>query len=263
MKQIITFLMMTFLFHHAIAQDYTPATCANVINGEEGMGYEVSGEVTFIERTVEGFYGRIWEVSDETGSLRITDINFPDYSLELLGVGSDITIQGTRKTVDNVVELTDCHIVKYSYMPLDVDEVGTFSAGGGTLLVVGNCNGDNHNLSIDYDKEENHWLSFQPADDMVGGIEYGTFYYYFTATANEGEYRSAIVTFSTTRHGKTYAEEVVISQKGANPEAIRMVGCGGCGSKKPQEVYDLFGHKKNVMSSGKIFVQGGRKKILK
>ena len=263
MKQIISFLMMTFLFHHAIAQDYTPATCANVINGEEGMGYEVSGEVTFIDMSVEDYYSRTWEISDETGSLRITAINFPEYSLELLGVGSDITIQGTRKTVDNVVELTDCHIVRYSYMPLKVHEVGTFPAEGGTLLVVGNCNGDNHILSIDYDKEEYCWLSFQRADDMVGGIEYGTFYYYFSATANEGEFRSAIVTFSTTRNGKTYSEEIVISQKGVNPDVIRMVGCGGCGAKKPQEVYDLFGHKKNVMSSGKIFVQGGKKIILK
>lgn len=260
MKQFISILMMIFWVNHANAQDYTPATCTEVTNGEEGVGYEVIGVVTFIDMSVEDYYSRSWEVSDETGSLRITAINYPDYSLELLGVGSDITIQGTRKTVDDVVELTDCHIVKYSYMPLSIHEVGTFSAGGGTMLVVGNCNGDNHILSIDYDKEENYWLSIQRADDMVGGIEYGMFFYYFTATANEGEFRSAVVTFSTTRRGKTFAEDVVISQKGANPEVIRMVGCDSYG---PQGIYDLLGQKKTVMNSGHIYVSEGKKVILK
>ena len=260
MKQIITFLTISSLALQTNAQDYTQATCAEVIGGEEGKGYEVSGTVTFIDMSVEDYNSRIWEVSDETGSLRITDINFPDFSLELLGVGSDITIQGIRKTADNVVELIDCYIVRYSYIPLAVTEVEPFPAEGGTLLIVGTCNGDNHILSIEYDREENYWLSFQPADDMVGGIEYGTFYYYFTATANEGEYRSAIVTFSTTRHGKTYAEEVVISQKGANPEAIRMIGYDSNGSK---DIYDVLGQKKSVTNCGQIYLQGGRKIILK
>lgn len=92
------------------------ATCKEVIDGQDGTIYRVTGVVKEIKNTT---YGN-WYLEDETGTIYIygtVDENgqYPRYSSwESFGinVGNTITVQGPKLTYNNYVELVDVRVLK-------------------------------------------------------------------------------------------------------------------------------------------------------
>lgn len=254
MKKFLCFVIAACLAQLSVGQEYTKATCAEVNNGEDGLSYEVTGVITHIESADNDYHDLPWKVSDETGTILINDVDLSKpYYLGLLGIGSDIVIKGIRKTESSAVGLSGCEIVEFGPTALRVYGVEEIPAEGGQILVHGVENGEG--LVIGYDKEKADWLTYE-STDIMGGSEMGGFYYYFTATVNEGAPRSAAVTFSTTKLGTTYTNEITISQKGKEPTAVSIVGHD---AELPQNIYNLNGQTQVTKFRGQIVVRNGKK----
>lgn len=258
MKKFLFFIIAACLAQHSVGQEYTKATCADVNSGEDGLGYEVTGVITHIESADNDYHDLPWRVSDETGTILINEVDLTKpYYLELLGIGSDIVIKGIRKSESGAVGLTGCEIVEFGPTALRVYGVEEIPAEGGQILVHGVENGEG--LVIGYDKEKAGWLTYE-STDIMGGSETGGFYYYFTATANEGAPRSATVSFSTTKLGTTYTNEITISQNGKEPTAVSFVGQD---AELPLNTYNLNGQTQVTMSRGLIIVRNGKKMFVR
>ena len=93
--------------------DAVEATCAQIIAGEEGTVFRVTGTCTEIKNTV---YGN-WMLKDETGEVYIYGTldaqgatkNFSSLGIE---VGDVITVKGPKKTYNGTVELVDVTVEK-------------------------------------------------------------------------------------------------------------------------------------------------------
>lgn len=89
-----------------------PSTCAQVIAGDDGKLYQVTGTVTGIANTT---YGN-WYLQDETGEIYIYgtvdasgSYNWSSFGIE---VGDIVTVQGPKTTYNGTVELVDVSVVK-------------------------------------------------------------------------------------------------------------------------------------------------------
>lgn len=113
MKKSLLSLLVAFAAQFVFAQDYTKATCAEVIAGEDGTLYEVTG---WVSKVLNKTYGN-WDLTDETGSIYVYGTldaegnkkNFASLGIE---VGDTVTVRGPKKTYNATIELLDVTVVE-------------------------------------------------------------------------------------------------------------------------------------------------------
>ena len=187
------------------------ATCAEVIAGPDSKTYRVTGVVTSIANTT---YGN-WYLDDGTGQIYIYGTldskggtkNFLSWGLE---VGDEITVEGPKTTYNGTVELVDVTVIKINKSLIKVEEVSStdpIPAEGGEVNVKLSVKGNGFFVNIPEDAKS--WLVMS----SMGPGEVT-----FRALPNEGDYRKATVTFSTTDGKKNYTAETTIAQE-AMPNA--------------------------------------------
>ena len=93
-------------------QSVVTATCQDVINGQDGVVYQVKGKCTNILNTT---YGN-WDLEDETGTIRIygtldAEGNTKNFASLGIEVGDIVTVQGPRKDYNGTIELTDVTVI--------------------------------------------------------------------------------------------------------------------------------------------------------
>ena len=204
-KQRINLIQMT---QKAEAQ---LVTCAEVINGTEGVTYRVKGVCTSIANTT---YGN-WDLTDETGSVYIygtldakgSTKNFTSWGME---VGDIVTVEGPMKNYNGTIELVDVTVISIEKSLIKVEELSTteaLPAEGGEVTATITCKGQGIGVTIP--DEAKSWL-------LISGLTPGTVT--FSVLPNEGDYRKTTVTFTTTDGQKEYTAQATIAQE-AKPNA--------------------------------------------
>lgn len=209
MKRIIALLALFIPALAILADDggtqFVAATCQQVIDGEDGVVYRVTGRVKSILNTT---YGN-WYLEDETGELYIYGTvdaagNYPrSSSLDDFGiiVGETITVQGPKNTYGNMPELVDVVIVQ-PLMLLSENRINiNYKETEATVNLY--SAGDSYEVEI---PEGVSWVSVK---EQTSGM-------YPSVTLhideNKGQSRVATVTFSTTVNGKQHSVMVTITQ---------------------------------------------------
>lgn len=216
----------------------SPSTCKDVIAGDDGVSFKVTGAITSIENTHYGnfhmddgtgeiyIYGTLDKKGNANSSSNSYDnLNDPNYASSWdLSVGDVITVQGPKKTYNETVELVDVTVVNIVKSLIsvesvdygvDADEVAleALPLEGGEVVVTLANKGEGITVSVPSDAQS--WLP-------ISAISTGTTTVVkFSVPANEGGDRDATVTFKTVAGGKEYSAEAKISQKGA----IKEVSC--------------------------------------
>ncbi len=113
-------------------QSVVTATCQDVINGQDGVVYQVKGKCTNILNTT---YGN-WDLEDETGTIRIygtldAEGNTKNFASLGIEVGDIVTVQGPRKDYNGTIELTDVTVISI--------EKGSTPGPNPEEVVVGTC----------------------------------------------------------------------------------------------------------------------------
>lgn len=193
------------------------ATCADVIAGEDGTVFRVTGTCT---RIANWDYGN-WYLADETGEIYIYGTLDKDgnagknQSIDAWGieVGDIITVEGPKTTYNGKVELVNVTVMEikksmmtvYSVIPEDA----TIAVSGGDVQVTLLYRGSDCKVNIP--DEAKGWLSItehktelaSPTRDRVT----------FHADSNSGEARSATIVFTTTFEGTSYMASLTITQE--------------------------------------------------
>lgn len=186
-------------------------SCAEVLAGVDGKTYRVSGVCTKIVSTI---YGN-WYLADDTGEVYIygtlnkgEEKKFAslDPSIE---VGDEVTVEGPKTTYNGTVELVNVTVVNVNKSLVKVDSIlRVIPKDGGEFKAFLTCKGDG--LSIDIPELDKTWLSVTGINISGQSAEVT-----FRATANEGGIRNTTLVFNTTKSGKTYSSETIISQEGS------------------------------------------------
>ena len=209
MKRIIALLALFIPALAILADDggaqFVAATCQQVIDGEDGVVYRVTGRVKSIVNTT---YGN-WYLEDETGELYIfgtvdSNGNYPrSTSWDEFGiiVGETITVQGPKNTYANKPELVDVVIVQ-PFMLLSESRINVnYKETDATVNLY--SAGDSYEVEI---PEGVTWVTVK---EQTSGL-------YPSVTLhideNKGQSRVANVTFSTTVNGKQYSVLVTVTQ---------------------------------------------------
>lgn len=201
-----------------------PSTCKEVINGDDGAAFKVTGVITKIVNT---HYGN-WYINDGTGEVYIYGTcdkkgntnsssnsydNINDASYENsweLSVGDQVTIQGPKTTYNGTVELVDVTIldIQKSLIKCDSLSVSTLPIEGGQTVAALMCKGNGVNVTIPEDAKR--WLSVTGINPTENGFDVT-----FEAQPNNEGDRTTTLIFKTTDGTKDYSAEVELSQKGA------------------------------------------------
>ena len=190
------------------------ATCAEVIAGADSKTYRVTGVVTGIANTV---YGN-WYMNDGTGEIYIygtldkSGKDGQNNSIAAWGieVGDEVTVEGPKTTYNGTVELVNVTVLNINKSLIKIDSVSTtkaLPAEGGEMSVILSVKGNG--VSVNIPEEAKDWL-------VITGMNQNEVK--FRAMPNEGDFRKATVTFTTTDGKKTYTAQTVISQE-AMPDA--------------------------------------------
>lgn len=209
MKRIFALLALFIPALTILADDgeaqFVAATCQQVIDGEDGVVYRVTGRVKSIVNTT---YGN-WYLEDETGELYIYGTvdaygNYPrSSSLDDFGiiVGETITVQGPKKTYAGTSELVDVVIIQ-PFMLLSENRININHKETDAIVNLYSA-GDSYEVEI---PEGVSWVSVK---EQTSGM-------YPSVTLhideNKGQSRVATVTFSTTVDGKQYSVMVTVTQ---------------------------------------------------
>lgn len=202
----------------------SPSTCAEVIAGDDGAAFKVTGVITKISNT---HYGN-WYINDGTGEVYVYGTcdkkgntnsssnswdNINDASYESswdLSVGDQVTIQGPKTTYNGTVELVDVTIldVQKSLIKCDSLSVSVLPIEGGETVAALMCKGNGVTVSVPDDAKS--WLSVTGIIPTDNGFDVK----FFAQPNNEGD-RETTLTFNTSKDGKDYSSEITLTQKGA------------------------------------------------
>ena len=201
-------MMVSVMMSVDISAQVIEATCAEVIAGEDGQVYRVTGRVVSIANTN---YGN-WYLEDETGQIYIygtVDKNgkYPkSTSWEMFGIneGDMVTVQGPKSTYKGNAELVDVQVL--SPMTLFSDENHFIEWEATDIVCRFYCEGNDY--SIDIPEKDRSWLTVKSRTEghdpvVTIGVK-----------ENEGPYHWAGVTFSTIIGGEKYEIKVTIIQYG-------------------------------------------------
>ncbi len=190
------------------------ATCAEVIAGADSKTYRVTGVVTAIANTT---YGN-WYMDDGTGEIYIygtldkSGKDGQNNSIAAWGieVGDEITVEGPKTTYNGTVELVNVTVLNINKSLIKVEEVSStepIAPEGGEVTVKLSVKGNG--FSVDIPEEAKSWL-------VMSGLSSDAVT--FRALPNEGDYRKAVITFTTSDGKKKYTAETTIAQA-AKPNA--------------------------------------------
>ncbi len=123
-------------------QSVVTATCQDVINGQDGVVYQVKGKCTNILNTT---YGN-WDLEDETGTIRIygtldAEGNTKNFASLGIEVGDIVTVQGPRKDYNGTIELTDVTVISIEKGSGPVPEIEEISVGKALQIIDGLADG--------------------------------------------------------------------------------------------------------------------------
>lgn len=198
-----------------------PSSCAEVLNGEDGKTYKVTGTITSIVNT---HYGN-WYINDGTGEVYVygtcdkkgntntsstsyDNLNDPSFNDAWeLSVGDVVTITGPRKDYSGTIEMVDVTIISIvkSLMTI-VDESYSFPRQGGTAEV-----------KVAY---KGNGLSVVPQADWISlgdiNVTKDTTFVTLKIAENTGDPRTGTVDFETSIPGQTTKKSVTISEAGVS-----------------------------------------------
>ena len=182
------------------------ATCAQVISGDNGTVYRVTGQC---KRILNTNYGN-WYLEDETGEIYIygtVDENgqFPrSTSWESFGinVGDVVTVQGPKSTYKGVAELVNVKVLRPITL-LSGNRINLYSRAQSFTVSV-YCQTGAYDVEID--ENASSWLSLTNKTD---GIDSEVT---FAVEENTGLQRNATVKFRTMVDGIEYEKQLAVSQ---------------------------------------------------
>ena len=198
-----------------------PSTCAEVIAGENGKSFKVTGTVTSIANT---HYGN-WYINDGTGEVYIygtcdkkgntnsssnsyDNLNDSSYASSWdLSVGDVVTITGPKTTYSGVVELVDVTIVSITKSLLTVEEESyALPKDGGEVEVKVVYKGNDLQVKPQVD-----WISLGSID-----IQADTTFVTLKVAENTADPRTGEVYFASAIPGQASEATVTISQAGVS-----------------------------------------------
>lgn len=208
-----------------------PATCKQIIDGEDGKTYRVTGKVTSIGNTT---YGN-WYLQDETGEVYIygtLDKNGATKNFSSLGIeiGDQVTVEGPKKTYNGTVELVDVTVLNIEKSLLKVvapEEIPEISKTGGELELKVAFKGKGVMPEVNPEYSWIHYRSMKVEAGTVSAVNPNpadTAYVKFTFDANEGKSRKGEIVLSSTNGTENSSITIAITQEadvlphGENPE---------------------------------------------
>ena len=198
--------------------NYIEATCAQVIAGEDGAVYRVTGRVAQIVNTK---YGN-WYLEDETGQIYIygtVDGNgsFPYLtSWESFGIneGDIVTVQGPKTTYNGTTELVNVSIIKpimVTSITSNNDAYKQSSTSGSNIESEATditfslyCDGDVY--AVDILDGASSWLTLTSRTEGKYPVVV------FHAKENNGAVRRASLQFTTTKDGQVCVANAYVYQ---------------------------------------------------
>ena len=197
-----------------------PATCKQIIDGEDGKTYRVTGKVTSIGNTT---YGN-WYLQDETGEVYIygtLDKNGATKNFSSLGIeiGDQVTVEGPKKTYNGTVELVDVTVLNIEKSLLKVvapEEIPVISKTGGELELKVAFKGKGVMPEV---KSEYSWIHYRSMKVEAGTVSAvnpnpaDTAYVKFTFDANEGKSRKGEIVLSSTNGTESSSITIAITQE--------------------------------------------------
>lgn len=184
------------------------STCAEVNNGVDGVVYRVKGTVTSIANTT---YGN-WYLEDETGTVYVYGTLYQgaeqQFSKTGIEVGDLVTVEGPRKDYSGTIELVNVTVisVEKSLVSVDPKEL-EFTEKAGTFEITVD-NKANCKVEVDAD-----WVKFE-------GITTSGAYFSYEAYEVMAGPRTATITFTVSKDGRTSAVPVTVTQYGITPDPI-------------------------------------------
>ena len=197
-----------------------PATCKQIIDGEDGKTYRVTGQVTSIGNTT---YGN-WYLQDETGEVYIygtLDKNGATKNFSSLGieVGDQVTVEGPKKTYNGTVELLDVTVLKIEKSLLKVvapEEIPVISKTGGELELKVAFKGKGVIPEVNPEYSWIHYRTMKVEAGTVSAVNPNpadTAYVKFTFDANEGKIREGEIVLSSTNGTENSSITIKIKQE--------------------------------------------------
>lgn len=196
----------------------TASTCAQVIAGDDGVAFKVTGTVTGIANT---HYGNFY-INDGTGEVYIygtmdkkgntnsssnswDNLNDPNYASSWdLSVGDVVTVQGPKKTYNGTIELVDVAVlgITKSLITLVSEESYKVEKDDSTIDLKLVVKGNDFKVETDA-----CWLTLASVD-----VQADTTYVKIHVAENTEDTRTAAVTFSSSIPGQASTATVSVTQ---------------------------------------------------
>ena len=192
----------------------TTSTCAEVISGEDGVLYRVTGTCTGISNTT---YGN-WFLQDNTGEIYIygtLDKNGAEKNFTSLGieVGDIVTVEGPKSTYNGTVELVNVTVINIvkSLLKIDPSDVSLNKTDTSFVVKAAVKSGSTFDWKLNPDNDWLHITSTSTVDDTV--------FVTVHALANTTTIpRSGAITFSATNGEQTTNQTLTVSQACETPD---------------------------------------------
>ncbi len=229
--QIIT------VIQYAQKVDTPVSTVAQVLAGENGVTYRVTGVCSAYTGTGNDLTYGNWDITDETGTVYIygtLDKNGETKGNPLaawgIELGDVVTIEGPRDTYGTKVELVNVTVISItkSLLKLVGDAEYKVAKEESTLDVKLAYKGEDLKVNTDAS-----WLTLAGID-----VQKDTAYVKLHVAENSDDPRSAEVTFTSSKDGQSSEATITVEQAG---ESIAIVNDGTQASPyTPAEVIQLF-----------------------
>lgn len=203
------------------SMEASEATCAEVIAGNDGKTFLVTGTCTAIANTT---YGN-WYLTDETGEIYIygtLDANGASKNFLSLGIeqGDVVTVQGQKSTYNGTVELVNVTVVSITKSLMKVvSDNPTVAKDGGTFQVKAAYKGNGAFVNIP--DEYKDWIKLSDMEYIAGiptkleASPADTALITFTVEANTAGKRTGSVILSSANSETTSNVTVDVTQEGA------------------------------------------------
>lgn len=203
-------------------------TVADVLAGEDGKVYRVTGICTYIYNT---YYGNWYLSDDSTDEILViygtvnSSGDYGDWDSFNIEVGDEVTVQGQRTTYYGTIELVDVSVISVNKSLISVESVdpedGEIDYNGGSVAVTLSCSGDGIEVSVP--DEAQSWLSLK----SISGTSSSPVITFSVAATTASEDREVSITFTThDSSGTAYTAAQTITQVGYYPLPTGLTGKG-------------------------------------
>lgn len=192
------------------------STCAQVIAGENGRLYRVTGTVTSIVNTL---YGN-WYLQDKSGEIYVygtldkdgKEKNFSSLGIE---IGDIVTVEGPRDTYDTTIELKNVTVIKIVKSLLKIEPAVMTAPKEDTTFTVKAAvkSGTTFDWKLNPDSEWLHITSTNTVGDTV-------FVNCHAAANSTVVPRTGAITFSATNGKQTTTQTLTVKQRANAPDVM-------------------------------------------